>query len=118
MSTWPNHYRRLSQGFVGPLTEIALEHFTFDSVFLGADAVSPTDGICEADLGQVRLKELMARRAQQVFVLADASKLQRHSFHAWTRLGTSWTLVTDSAADPVIVQQFRDKGVTTEVATR
>ena len=33
--------RHLSQGFVGPLAEAALEKMTFDRAFLGADGVTP-----------------------------------------------------------------------------
>ncbi|WP_307120486.1 DeoR/GlpR family DNA-binding transcription regulator [Curtobacterium sp. B8] len=104
-------YRALSNGFVGPLTEAALEYLTFDAVYLGADAVSPERGICEADLGQIRLKELIARRAAAVYVLADSSKLARSEFHAWTRLGGAWTLVTDDGIAPELVEQFTTAGV-------
>ncbi|WP_347038450.1 DeoR/GlpR family DNA-binding transcription regulator [Glutamicibacter halophytocola] len=55
--------RHRSAAFVGPLAEYCLERMSFDSVFLGADAVTP-DAICEADLVQTRLKEKMASRAQ------------------------------------------------------
>ena len=58
--------RHLSQGFVGPLTEAALERMSFDRAFLGADGVTADGGICEAGLDQTRLKELMARRADTV----------------------------------------------------
>ena len=51
--------RHLSQGFVGPLAEATLERLTFDRAFLGADAVTAELGICEAELEQTRLKELM-----------------------------------------------------------
>src|SRR5690606_23885614 len=40
--------RALSQAFVGPLTELALERLTFDRVFLGTDGVSTDGAICEA----------------------------------------------------------------------
>ena len=36
--------RSLSQSFVGPLAEAALERMSFDRVFLGADAVTADDG--------------------------------------------------------------------------
>jgi hypothetical protein len=36
---------------------------SFDRVFMGADAVTAADGMCEADHAQTRLKELMARAA-------------------------------------------------------
>jgi DeoR/GlpR family transcriptional regulator of sugar metabolism len=54
--------RPLSQGFVGPLAEAALERVTFDRAFLGGVTA---EGLCEADLAQTRLKELMARRARR-----------------------------------------------------
>lgn len=109
-------YRPLSRGFVGPLAEVALEHLTFDTAFLGADAVSARDGICEADLRQVRLKEIMARRAERVCLLADSSKLGRRTFHAWTRLGVPWTLITDDGADPETIGDFRAEGIPVELA--
>ncbi|MBP1301191.1 MULTISPECIES: DeoR/GlpR family DNA-binding transcription regulator [unclassified Curtobacterium] len=109
-------YRSLSNGFVGPLTEAALEYLTFDAAYLGADAVSPERGICEADLGQIRLKELIARRAAAVYVLADSSKLAQSEFHAWTRLGGGWTLVTDDGIAPDLVERFDTADVTVVTA--
>jgi DeoR/GlpR family transcriptional regulator of sugar metabolism len=102
--------RPLSGGFVGPLTEAALERMTFDRVFLGTDGISPEYGICEADLRQTRLKELMARRSERVYVLAHAAKLGRRPFHAWAALPDGWTLVTDTEADQDIVTALRKRG--------
>jgi DeoR/GlpR family transcriptional regulator of sugar metabolism len=108
--------RPLSQGFVGPLTEAALERMTFDRVFLGTDGVNADGDICEADLRQTRLKELMARRADKVYVLAHAAKLDHRPFHAWARLPLPWTLVTDATAEPRVIDQLRAKGVEVVVA--
>ncbi|MCW2130906.1 DeoR/GlpR family DNA-binding transcription regulator [Arthrobacter sp. VKM Ac-2550] len=107
--------REASQTFVGPLTEAALERMTFDRVFLGADAVTAEDGICEADAIQTRLKELMARRAERVYLLADSSKLGQRPFHAWVRLPGPWTLVTDDGASAIEVEKFRNAGAVVEV---
>lgn len=98
--------RHLSQGFVGPLAEAALERMTFDRVYLGADGVTPQNGLCEADLQQTRLKELMIRRSNAVYVLAHAQKLGRSPFHSWVRLPSSWTLVTDTSAHPGLLAEF------------
>jgi len=106
--------RALSQSFFGPLAEASLERMTFDRVFLGADAVTAEDGICEADHAQTRLKELMARRGTHTYVLADSSKLGLRPFHAWARLALPWTLVTDDGADPVQLEKFRKAGVKVE----
>ncbi|PSK98408.1 DeoR family transcriptional regulator [Murinocardiopsis flavida] len=103
--------RRLSAGFVGPLAEAALSRMTFDRVFLGADGVTADDGICEASLQQTRLKELMTRRSDAVYLLVHAAKLGRRPFHAWARMPERWTLVTDAAAEPSALAPFRANGV-------
>lgn len=108
--------RRLSQGFVGPLTEAALERRTFDRAFLGADGVTSEHGICEADLEQTRLKELMAERADHVYVLVHADKLGQRPFRAHTRLSPRWTLVTDDSAAPATTAPFLARGLNLVVA--
>ncbi|HET9871925.1 MAG TPA: DeoR/GlpR family DNA-binding transcription regulator [Propionibacteriaceae bacterium] len=102
--------RPISQGFVGPIAESALDTITFDRAFLGADSVDAQLGICEADPHQTRLKQLAARRARHTYVLAHAKKLGRRPFHAWAQLPHPWTLVTTAQDDAV--QAFRTSGVT------
>lgn len=46
-----------------------------DRVFLGADAVTAEDSICAANHAQTRLGELMARRGNNIYVLAGSSSL-------------------------------------------
>ena len=101
--------RPLSQALVGPIAENALDRMSFDRAFLGADSVDAERGICEADLAQSRLKELMAQRCTHVYLLAHAAKLGRRPFHAWTRLGSNWTLVTTGRDEQVA--PFRDRGI-------
>jgi DeoR/GlpR family transcriptional regulator of sugar metabolism len=101
--------RPLSQALVGPIAENALDRMSFDRAFLGADSVDAERGICEADLAQSRLKELMAQRCTHVYLLAHAAKLGRRPFHAWTRLGPNWTLVTTGRDEQVA--PFRDRGI-------
>lgn len=103
--------RPLSRGFVGPIAEASVERLTFDSAFLGTDGVHARLGLCEAELEQTRLKELVAHRSRAVFVLAHAAKLGAAPFHAWARLEAPWTLVTDDAATEEQLAPFRDAGV-------
>ncbi|MDT0267535.1 DeoR/GlpR family DNA-binding transcription regulator [Streptomyces sp. DSM 44915] len=108
--------RPASQGFVGPLAEAALERISADIVFLGTDGVSATGEICEADLVQTRLKELMIRRGGRVFVLAHGSKIGAAPFHAWLRVPVPWTLVTDATASTHCLDSLREHGVEVVVA--
>lgn len=102
--------RDISQSFVGPMAEAALERLSFDIAFLGADAVTADRGICEATLEQTRLKEVMAHRSSKVFVLAHAAKLGEAPFNAWTPFQPHWVLVTDDGASGGQVEAFQSAG--------
>lgn len=108
--------RRISHGLVGPLAEAGLRRISADAVFLGADGLDPHRGICEATLEQTHLKELMAAAAERVVVLADSSKLGAAPFEAWAPLDPPWTLVTDSGADPAMLERFATSGAEVLVA--
>jgi DeoR/GlpR family transcriptional regulator of sugar metabolism len=99
--------RYVSGGFVGPLAEAALERMTFDRAFLGADGITVEDGICAVDLQQTQLKELVARRADQTYVLVHSAALGRRPGHAWAPLPRGWTLVTDDSAEAASLAPFR-----------
>jgi len=103
--------RTLSQSFVGPVTEAALERMSFDRAFMGADGVRADRGINEKDLEQTRLKELIMSRADHVYVLAHGTKLGQAPFHAWAVMPPHWTLVTDTSAPEAEVAKFLAKGV-------
>jgi DeoR/GlpR family transcriptional regulator of sugar metabolism len=107
--------REASQSFFGPLTELGLARMTFDRVFLGADAVTAEHGICEADLLQTRLKELMAARSSSVYVLAHGEKIGIRPFHAWADLPLPWTLVTTADAPADEIERMRERGVVVEL---
>lgn len=103
-------YRRVGQGFLGPLAELALSRLSADKVFLGADGLVCVRGICGASQAQTRCKELMAERARQVYVLADSSKIGWAPFDAWAPLDRPYTLVTDSGVTEEQLAPFRADG--------
>jgi DeoR/GlpR family transcriptional regulator of sugar metabolism len=110
--------RIISQSFVGPVTETALERMSFDRAFMGADGVHADRGINEKDLEQTRLKELMMSRADHVYVLAHGAKLGQAPFHAWAVMPPRWTLVTDDSAADAEVRRFQKKGIEVVIVGR
>ena len=94
--------RRMSHGLVGALTMLALERLQFDLCFLGADAVNTVRGIGEPTLEETRIKEKIAQHSGQVFVLADASKLDAIAPPAWTCFEPGWTWISDAPARPFV----------------
>lgn len=103
--------RHLSQGFVGPLAEASLQRVSFDRAFLGADAVTAEFGICEAELLQTRLKEMMMDRAGTTYVLAHSAKLGQKPFHAWAPIPPGAILVTDSGASDAQIEPFEKASI-------
>ncbi|UYM03501.1 DeoR/GlpR family DNA-binding transcription regulator [Solicola gregarius] len=108
--------RRMSHGFVGPLTDLAIDRLGFDVAFLGADAVDPVRGIGEPTLEETTVKEAVAARARVVAVLADASKLAAGETPAWTRMPAPWRLITDDAAPADLDRRCAEAGVTPDRA--
>ena len=103
--------RPLSHGLVGPLTDLGLNRVSFDVAFLGADVLDPVRGLGEPTLDETSVKEGAAGRASQVVLLADSSKLRPAPVTAWVPIDPSWTVVTDTSADPQVLTALRATGV-------
>jgi DeoR/GlpR family transcriptional regulator of sugar metabolism len=102
--------RAMTRGTVGPLAELVLRRLTARTVFLSADGVVAGRGLCEANFAQTTLKELMIGQAEDIVVLADASKLGRTASRWWTPLERSWTLITDHSATAEQLAPFQALG--------
>jgi DeoR/GlpR family transcriptional regulator of sugar metabolism len=99
--------RASSMSTLGPLAELTLSRLSVDKVFLGADGVVADFGLCEGSAEQAYLKECFARRAAQIFVLADPSKLGRARQQHWTPLERDWHLITTTVDDEALLAPFR-----------
>lgn len=109
--------RPSSMGTVGSLAQVALLRISVDKAFLGADGVVAGVGLCEASAEQAYLKECIIRRASDIFVLVDSTKLGRARQQHWTPMERAWTLVTDSSATAAQLEPFQAlKQVRVEVA--
>lgn len=68
-------FRSLSRTLVGPLTAKILDGMNISKAFLGTIGFDPEKGISTTDTNEAYTKELVMKRADHVFVLADSSKL-------------------------------------------
>lgn len=78
----------------GAQTRLALEHFQFDKLILGACAIDPLGMTCPSD-DEASLKQAMMRQASQVIVVADASKFSKAFMHRLCTFDAIDVLVTD-----------------------
>lgn len=87
-----------------------------DKSFLGCAAVYE-NGECRYDIWtEISINEIMVSRTKgRLYILADHSKLQRQTLTGRTGSGAIYdhptTLITDSKADPSIIEQIRESGI-------
>lgn len=68
-------FRARSRTLVGPLTSRVLESLAIHTAFLGTMGFTVESGISTSDPNEAYTKELVMKRAAQVILLADSSKL-------------------------------------------
>lgn len=108
--------RSASMTTYGVAAQAALERLSVDKLFVSADGVVADLGLCEASAEQAYLKEMMIRRASEVIVMADSSKLGNPRQQHWTPLLSHWTLITDDQAPEDMLEAFRRRrAITLEV---
>ncbi|MHB1296814.1 MAG: DeoR/GlpR family DNA-binding transcription regulator, partial [Anaerolineae bacterium] len=103
--------------FYGPQVERALQGLHVDTLFIGADGVSPERGLTTDNVLEAGLYPLLSRCAARVVVLADASKLGVDQLQTILPLESVHTLITDPAAPAPVVAALRTRGLDVTIAT-
>jgi DeoR family transcriptional regulator, aga operon transcriptional repressor len=108
--------RHVSGSFVGPQAERMIRELHAHQFFLGIDGLSTELELSTPDLLEAQLNAIMMQVAQEVTVIADASKLGKRSLSAIGDISKVHRLITDSRADPDMLDRIRKKGVEVIVA--
>ena len=69
--------RRSDGGLVGDLTTDLMSQFKVDYAIIGASALDQDGDLLDFDLPEVRVSRAIIRQSRQVFLVTDASKLER-----------------------------------------
>lgn len=107
--------RRLSQTFVGPLTRLMLEGLHLRKAFMGTIGLTP-DGPTTTDPNEAYTKALVSDRADEVYLLADSSKLGKVALARAGSLARISTLITDRGADAAMLDALRERGLAVVLA--
>ena len=108
--------RRLSQTFVGPLTEPVMDQLRVDVAFMGTIGLSARDGLTTTDPKEAFTKRLVMRHAREVVMLADSSKIGAVSFVNFGAIGDIGALITDGGIDAKAAGEIRRRGVSVVIA--
>ena len=96
----------------GMVTLQHLERYHFTKAVLGADGIAEDGTLTTTDEETSLLAAAVVERSQEKLILADSSKLGRRSFVPYASLqGESFTLITDSEADPAILAKLQKRGI-------
>jgi DeoR/GlpR family transcriptional regulator of sugar metabolism len=108
-------YDRDTNFLGGSLSERLLEMLYFDTLFVGADAVDPS-GKCMVRGPEVaRLTQIMMRRANRRFLLADHSKAGLHGFVAYGSLTDFDAWITTRGMNAKLLATYQELTTVKEI---
>lgn len=97
--------------YLGFEAENTVGQFHAHKAFFGAKGVALQEGCTDAHFSEIKLKAAMAHRAQELWILADHTKLGNIALASFASINRVHTLVTDEKADKEFVQILQKKGV-------
>lgn len=100
-----------SLSFVGPLAERSLDAYHVDKAFLSCKGIHLERGISESNELQARIKNRMVGMADQVILLADASKFGVQAFTHVADLADIDAIITDKRLDEEIARQIAERAI-------
>jgi DeoR family transcriptional regulator of aga operon len=107
--------RSQSYELIGPLAEPTLAGLNLDIAFLGVDGISAGAGLTTHNEVEAKTNRLLLKRARNVIVVADSSKVGRVAFAQICRTKEADELITDSGADESLVAELMVEGLSVTV---
>jgi DeoR family transcriptional regulator, ulaG and ulaABCDEF operon transcriptional repressor len=95
---------------VSPFEDDAVQHYTATKMFMSAISIGPF-GLVEADPLMARAEAKLMKRADELIVLLDSSKLRRQGNIVVCPLSRISTLITDDGASEAALEPIRAAGV-------
>lgn len=105
-------YDTNSLSYVGPQAEDWAQSLFLDLAFIGTKAFLPAKGTFESSLPTFRIKQLIARQASRVVLLADHTKFGQRSLSKVLDTSQIHTVVTDVPPSRVDLSALQKHGVT------
>jgi DeoR/GlpR family transcriptional regulator of sugar metabolism len=90
-------YRSHRKDFFGYIAESAVKMLRFNACFLGTDGFSDDFYLMTTDFDTAALNEIVVNNSEEIYILADSSKLSKHSFVKYCGINKpNLTIITDS----------------------
>jgi DeoR family transcriptional regulator of aga operon len=106
-----------SPDLVGEVALTRAQEFRLDLAFMGTDAVDPARGEFYAtNIPTAKLNQVVIRQSERVVILADSSKLGKHSVALVTKIREGMVIITDDGASSRDIATLRRTGAEVIVA--
>ncbi len=100
-----------TMALVGPVAEQFLSRIRVDKAFIATNGIEKSMGLTTPNITEASVKERMMQVAEQVFVLADHSKVGRVSFARFGSLSDIDGCITSDLITGEQRQEFANRGV-------
>lgn len=108
--------RSNSLSYIGPLAESSLETYHVNKAFISCKAFHLERGMSESNEQQARVKELMIKNADVVYIMIDYSKFGVQAFTRLSKLEMIDYIVTDQKVDSKTIEGLKDKSLNLIIA--
>jgi len=95
-----------------------LNGLNVDKAFMASNSISLTKGLTTPNIEMARIKEKIIEIADQVYLLADSSKIGKTSFVRFADIEDVDILVTDAGISPSTLAKFESSNVTVTTVNR
>lgn len=107
--------RSLQHSLVAPMGTLLLSKLQADVAFLGCNGVHRERGFTNANIAEAEIKQAMLESADYGIFLADHDKIGSVASAFVAGIDQADLLVTDSGADPKLLESFTEGGLETKV---
>ncbi|MEB8387368.1 DeoR/GlpR family DNA-binding transcription regulator [Rhodobacteraceae bacterium KMM 6894] len=109
--------RRADMGLVGAQAVASIEGYRFDHVVLGCSALEGTGEMMDFDAQEVQVGQALLRRARQITLIIDHSKLQRSAPLRIAALDQVDRVITDRDLPVAMRQTCDEHGTAIQIVT-
>jgi len=110
------YVRHTTGSIAGIPAENMLNNLNIHKAFLGAWGISHTNGFSDNHLLEVELKRYIVQRTDDIYILADSSKIDRSGLAAYANVEPGTTIITDSSATTNQIKAFKSSGIKVLIA--
>lgn len=99
-------YNKTEFAFLGEITEHFLHNFSVDKSFICVGGISLKRGVTDFLIEEVLVERKMAEIAEEVFILADSTKIENNSLIKICDIENLDLIITDSRLDEDILKKI------------